>query len=86
MGEIDMADRLPRLVEHLAEGKRDRLQPGEKTLILLSRYGGEHAVLNRGCAGFTILLRGDWRAHGQQPRLKATRRMYVNAQNADFRS
>ena len=37
----------PRLVEHLAEGQRDRFEPGEQTPILLARQRGEQAVFNR---------------------------------------
>ncbi len=39
-GKVDMADRLARFVEHLAEGQRDRLEPREQTLELLARDGG----------------------------------------------
>src|SRR4030095_2546820 len=42
-----MPDWLTRLVEHIAESQRDRLEASQQTLIFLARQGRKQAVCNR---------------------------------------
>ena len=64
-GKVDMADRLPWLVEHLAEGQRDRFEPGEQTPILLARDGGEQAVFDHESGSTIAGLRESRRSYSR---------------------
>ena len=56
-GKVDMPDRLPRLIEDLAESQRDRLETGQQTLIFLARQGRKQAVCNRNSVHVLMLYR-----------------------------